>query len=408
MIAGSTITREFIRAIPKTDLHVHLDGSLRLSTLIELARREGVPLPSYDESGLRTLVFKEAYADLGEYLRGFAYTCAVLQSADNLERVAYELAADNIAEGVRYVEVRFAPQLHVHDALSLEQVVSAVAAGMQRAKVEHNVRSEVRAQDDVPFEFGLILCAMRSFNEHMGPYFARLLSVMDHTPRKRVFAAASVELARAAAILARESALPVVGFDLAGEESGFPAIDHREAYQLAQRNFLSKTVHAGEAYGPESIFQAITECHTNRIGHGTFLFDSEKVQDDDVDDAAAYTRSLAEYIAARRITVEVCPTSNLQTTPQIRSVAEHPVGRMIEYGMSVTICTDNRLVSNTTVSRELELVAEHLPITRRQFRNLVVAGFKGSFFPGPYREKRAFVRAAIDRYERLERELLGE
>jgi adenosine deaminase len=286
--------------------------------------------------------------------------------------------------------------------------VRAVSDGMSRAKTGHNASAAVQSGDDIPFEYGLILCAMRSFNEDMGPYYAQLLRSLTYTPRKRVFAAASLELARAAARLVRDRGLPVVAFDLAGEESGYPAIDHREAYEYAHRNFLKKTVHAGEAYGPESIFQAITECHTNRIGHGTFLFAADMVRDPDIEDPLAYTRSLAEYIASQRMTIEVCPTSNLQTTPEIRSMAEHPVLKMIDYGMSVTICTDNRLVSNTTVSRELELVADKLPITRQHFRNLVVAGFKGSFFPGSYRSKRAFVRRVIDRYERLERDLLGE
>ncbi len=402
------VTREFIRAIPKTDLHVHLDGSLRLATLIELAPSCGVTLPSSDEAGMRELVFKEKYKSLGEYLQGFAYTCGVLQSAENLERAAYELAEDCLAEGVRYVEVRFAPQLHVRDGLSLERVVRAVSDGMSRAKAEHDASAVVQSGHDIPFEYGLILCAMRSFNEDMGPYFAQMLRSLAYTPRKRVFATASLELARAAAHLARDVGLPVVAFDLAGEEAGYPAIDHREAYQYAHKNFLKKTVHAGEAYGPESIFQAITECHTNRIGHGTFLFAADMVRDSDIEDPVAYTRLLAETIASQRITIEVCPTSNLQTTPEIRSMAEHPVLKMIDYGMSVTICTDNRLVSNTTVSRELELVADKLQITRSQFRNLVVAGFKGSFYPGSYRSKRAYVRRVIDRYEQLERDLLGE
>lgn len=398
------IPLEFIQRIPKTDLHVHLDGSLRISTLIELAKKDKVKLPSETEAGLKELVFKPSYASLTEYLRGFTYTCAVLQTPENLERAAFELAEDNLAEGVRYIEVRFAPQLHCRKGFSLEQVVRAVNSGLDRAKKEHNNKREVQNGTDVPFEYGIIACALRSFNEHMSPYYAELLHVMSYAPRKEVFATASLEMARAAVNLAQRERLPVVGFDLAGEEAGFPAVVHKAAYGYAHSHFLRKTVHAGEAYGPESIFQAITDCHANRIGHGTFLFAHDMVKDPDIEDPKAFVHYLAEYIASQRITLEVCLTSNLQTTPSIRSVTDHPLKKMIEYSLSVSICTDNRLVSNTTVTRELQLVAEQLQVTPRQFRNLVVAGFKGSFFPAPYSEKRGYVRRILDHYDRLERE----
>ncbi len=398
------IPLEFIQQIPKTDLHLHLDGSLRLSTLIELAKKDKVKLPSETEEGLKELVFKSSYANLPEYLKGFAYTCAVLQTPENLERVAFELGEDNIAEGVRYIEVRFAPQLHCRKGFTIEQVVRAVAKGLDRAKQQHNAKPEVRKGADVPFDYGIIACALRSFNEHMSPYYAEILHVMSYAPRKEVFATASLEMARAAVMLAHREKLPVVGFDLAGEEAGYPAVVHKAAYTYAHSHFLRKTVHAGEAYGPESIFQAITDCHANRIGHGTFLFAHDMVKDPDIEDPKAFVHYLAEYIASQRITLEVCLTSNLQTTPSIRSVAEHPLKKMIEYNLSVSICTDNRLVSNTTVTRELQLVAEELHVTPRQFRNLVVAGFKGSFFPAPYSEKRAYVRKVLDRYDQLERQ----
>lgn len=392
---------EFIKAIPKTDLHVHLDGSMRLGTLIELARVEGVPLPSNTEAGLRELVFKDRYSNLSEYLRGFAYTCAVLQSPENLERVAYELAQDAIAEGVRYLEVRFAPQLHCRKGFGIEQVVRAVVTGLDHAKSEFNARPEVSSGADIPFEFGVILCAMRSFTADMSPYYGELFRVMAHAPRKEVFATASLELARAAVELAHRHGLPVVGFDLAGEEAGYPAVAHKAAYAYAHSHFLRKTVHAGEAYGPESIFQAITDCHANRIGHGTFLFAHELIRDPEIEDPRMFVHHLAEYVASQRITIEVCLTSNLQTIPELRTVAAHPLKMMIEYNLSVSICTDNRTVSNTTVTRELTLVAEELGVTPRQFRNLVVAGFKGSFFPRPYNEKRAYVRRVLDRYHQL-------
>jgi adenosine deaminase len=404
---ASRITAEFVRRIPKTDLHVHLDGSLRLPTLIELARAGKVDLPSWDEAGLRELVFKDRYESLPEYLRGFAYTCAVLRTPENLERVAFEFAEDNLAEGVRHFEVRFAPQLHVGDGLSTAGILDAVHRGLDRAARAHNASPAVRSGDDLPLHYGIIVCAMRSFTRHYGPYFARLLDVLGAAPRKEVFALASLEMARTAVALRDREGLPIVAFDLAGEEAGYPAGDHKVAFQYAHSHFLKKTVHAGEAYGPESIFQAITDCHANRIGHGTFLFATDMVRGPGIADPAGYVERLAEYIASERIAVEVCLTSNLQTTPSIRSAAEHPVRNMIDRGLSVTVCTDNRLVSNTTVTRELDRIVNEIPVTRRQFRNLVLAGFKGAFLPIPYVEKRSFVRSVIDRYEQLEQELLG-
>lgn len=400
------ITSDFIQQIPKSDLHLHLDGSLRLKTLIELAKQEKVKMPSYTEAGMRRLVFKPNYKNLPEYLHGFQYTCGVLHRGENLERVARELAEDNIAEGVRYIEVRFAPQLHTSTELSTPEAIRSVVRGLESAAKVHNRSKSVKTGSDVPFHFGVIVCGMRRFGRSMSPYYADLIRIMGHANRKEIFAAASLELARAAVELVREEGLPIVGFDLAGEEAGYPANDHWRAYQFAHENFIKKTVHAGEAYGPESIFQAITECHANRIGHGTWLFSEDMIRDSRIKDKRKYVYNLANYIASERIGIEVCPTSNLQTTPSIKSMAQHPVRRMIDEGLSVSICTDNRLISNTTVSKELELVTKEVKLTRRQLRHLVIAGFKGSFFPGSHNEKREFVRGVISRFEHLERKLL--
>lgn len=395
------ISPEFIRQIPKTDLHLHLDGSLRIASLIEMAKACSLKLPSYTESGLKELVFKSQYADLREYLKGFAYTCGVLRNAENLERVAYELAEDNWKEGVRYIEVRFAPQLHVDGQLTMEQTVSAVCAGLERAKREFNAQPGVTQRHELPFEYGVIVCAMRAFNAKMGHYYASLHSVMPAAPRRELFAAASLEMARQAVELRDRLGIPLVGFDLAGEEAGYPAIYHVAAYQHAQNHFLKKTVHAGEAYGPESVFQAITACHTNRIGHGTYVFEVDMVQDRSIQNRSDYVEQLVEYIASERITVEVCLTSNFQTSPQIKGPADHPLRHMLDHNLSVSICTDNRLVSNTTVSNELQIVADHMGVTPKEFRNIVAAGFKGSFFPRSYNDKRAYVRQAMSQYDRL-------
>mgnify|MGYP001158167550 CR=1 FL=1 len=161
------ISPTFIRAIPKTDIHLHLDGSLRIQTLIELAREKKVPLPSGTEAGLRELVYKETYAGLPDYLRGFAYTVAVMQDPESIERIAYELAVDNLEEGVRYIEVRYAPQLHIHGNFTAEEVVAAACRGLERAKKEHNAREAVTGGRDIPFEYGVILCALRFFTAEM-------------------------------------------------------------------------------------------------------------------------------------------------------------------------------------------------------------------------------------------------
>jgi len=401
------IPREFIERVPKSDLHVHLDGSLRIDTLIELAKQQGVDLPSYEEAGLKETVFKEKYASLGDYLRGFAYTCAVLNDAESLQRAALELAEDNLAEGVRYLEVRFAPQLHLHDELGMAGVCKAITDGLNMAAKKHNASPSVKSGEDLPFEFGIITCAMRTFNELMGSYYSKLISLLPGTKKKDLVSIASQEMAQSAVALRDREGLPIVGFDLAGEEAGYPASYHTKAYHYAHCHFLKKTVHAGEAYGPESIFQAITECHTNRIGHGTFLFSKKMIQDPSIENPDAFIEALADYIASRRITMEVCLTSNMQTTPAIESVRKHPLSHMLDHNLSVSICTDNRLVSNTTVTRELELVANHFPVSRNQFKNIIVAGFKGSFYHGTYNQKRAYVHRLLKIYDRLEKELLA-
>lgn len=388
-----------LRALPKTDLHVHLDGSLRLETLIELARRVGVPLPSETVEGMDALVFKPNYADLREYLQGFAYTTAVMQEAGALEQIAYELAQDNIAEGVCYVEVRFAPQLHMHMGLGFDEVMLAVDRGLARARREHEAGPEVAAGAP-PFRYGIIVCAMRRFDANFSSWYAQLVGLFPHAPKKELYGLASLELARAAVGCRDRLGVPIVGFDLAGEEAGYPAHDHARAFAYAHQHFVKKTVHAGEAYGPESIFDAITELHADRIGHGYHLFSSD-LCGPEVEDPEDYVRRLAAYIADRRITIEVCITSNLQTNPEIGSVERHAFRNMLDARLSATLCTDNRLVSHTTVTRELQLAVETFGMDRSQIRDTIVYGFKRSFYPGSYREKRAYVRQVINAYDQI-------
>lgn len=405
---ASSISEAFIQAVPKTDLHVHLDGSLRLGTLVELAREYNVELPSYTEEGLKEQIFKPRYANLGEYLRPFGYTVAVMQSEVALERVAYELAVDNWQEGVRYLEVRFAPQLHVHKHQNAVQVLKAVNRGLARAKSEFNQQPEVVSGAAPRFEYGIICCAMRMFRAGFSEYYTNLIHAHRYTPAKEVYAMASKELARAAVLARDEHGLPVVGFDLAGEEAGYPAGDHVEAFHMCQQSFMKKTVHAGEAYGPESIFQAITSLGADRIGHGTYLLNPDAIQDPTIQDREDYVQRLGEYIADRRITIEVCLTSNLQTNPEITDLSNHAFKQLREARLSTTICTDNRTVSHTTVTNELMLAVNHLGLSRKDLKSIIIYGFKRSFFPGSYRTKREYVREVIDYYDKIERQFLGE
>ena len=398
-----TYPEAFLKAIPKTDLHLHLDGSLRLETLIELARERQVKLPSETPEGLLELVFKEQYRDLPDYLHGFAYTCAVMIDEEALERVAFELAEDCLAEGVSYIEVRFAPQLHTRAGLDTAGVIAAVDRGLDRARRAHDQSEKVKSGEMLPFHYGIITCAMRMFTKGFAPYFANLLSALDGWPSSEVYGVASMSLARAVVDARDRHGLPIVGFDLAGAEHGNPASAHQNAFTFAKRHFLKTTVHAGEAYGPESIFQALTDLNADRIGHGTHLYAAEQVEAE-IEDPERYVRRLAEYIADRRITLEVCVTSNMQTMPSLRRVEDHPFGRMVRDKLSVTVCTDNRLVSRTSVTQELQQACEAFDLTPKQLRSIVIHGFKRSFFPGGYSEKRGYVRRAIDTYDRVARE----
>jgi len=394
------LDRELIARLPKSDLHVHLDGSLRLETLIELARTRRIALPSETPEGLLRTVFKRAYRSLPEYLRGFEFTVACLQDAEALERAAYELCMDCRAENVFYVEIRFAPQLHVRGEFDVRGVLHAVCKGLERAKREINAHPEIRAGRLPRFEGGVIVCALRhfdpAFSEHYRAYFEALRSA----PREEIYALASLELARAAVRAADEDGLPVVGFDLAGQERGFPAKSHIRAYQLVHDHFLGKTVHAGEDYGPESIFQAITDCHADRIGHGTWLFSTRHIPAGHVRNRRAYVDALVRYVADRRITLEVCLTSNQQTIPELRrDLSKHPFRSMRKARLSVTLCTDNRLVSRTTVTDEVCKAVETFGLSPKELKNILIYGFKRSFYPGRYADKREYIRSVLDHLE---------
>jgi len=396
--------KAFIQAIPKSDLHVHLDGSMRLSTLIDLSKQQKKELPSFTEEGLKEMVFKDDYADLGEYLHGFKYTCAILREKEALERVSYELAIDNFEEGVRYIEPRFAPQLNANKNLSIREVMQSVHKGLERAKNEINRRPEIQSKKEPPFEYGIIGCAMRKFDERFSDYYVDFIKMHQHTPLKDLYPVASLEVARALVAIRDNDGVPIVGFDLAGEEKGYPAVDHIDAYDYAHKHFLKRTVHAGEAYGPSSIFQAITDCHADRIGHGTYLFADYLIEGVDEKTRIRYTEDLAQFIADQRITIEVCLTCNLQTIPTIKTLKDHPLGKMLDHRLSISLCTDNRLISHTTVCNEIRLAVENFDISPGHLKDIIIYGFKRSFMALPYAEKRDYVRQLIEYYEAVEKE----
>lgn len=395
---------EFLRAIPKADLHLHLDGSLRPSGLIDMAKRSKVELPSYSEEGLFELVFKDSYQNLGEYLHGFQYTCAVLRDMENLEQAAYELAQDNIAEGVNYIEVRFAPQLMMDLArgITFDRVMHTTNNGLKRAQHEYNNSAAVRSGGKPPFAYGIINCAMRMFgNKGFSPYYTELFKMLgDHEP-KQVIRIAAMEMVRASVRLRDEEGLPIVGLDIAGQEMGYPAHNFKEVYEYAHQNFLLKTVHAGEAYGAESIFEALTLCYADRLGHGYSLFSPEMIQDPAITDKADYARKLASFIADRRIAIEVCITSNLQTNPSIGDVSNHNFKHMYNNRLATVICTDNRLVSRTTVTREYELALSAVEVPLKRLKDMVAYGFKKNFFAGNYVAKRAYAKQVLEYFDKV-------
>lgn len=377
--------KKTIRNLPKADLHVHLDGSLRLSSLIELAKEQSLELPSYTEAGLRELVFKDQYKDLPEYLQGFQYTCGVMQDLQALERVAYEFAWDAYHDGVVYIEPRYSPDLLKSNKTKSHEVISSIDKGLKRASLEINALIDKEnldlSQEQKPlhpaFVYSHIICAMRMWDPQQ-----------------------SLETIQSAMLTKEKHNLPIMAIDLAGPENGFPAIDHADAYTYAHKNFLYKTVHAGEAYGPSSIFQAITNLYADRIGHGFHLFNKEMINTKDPSKANSYVDNLVQYIAEKRITLEVCLTSNLQTLPELNNdPANHSLAKMLEHGLSVAICTDNTLVSNTSISKELSLVAKTFNLSNKTIKKLIMYGIKRSFYPGSYLEKKKYIDQCSKYYD---------
>lgn len=394
----------FIQEIPKTDLHLHLDGSLRIPSLIEMAKKLKVDLPSYTEEGLREKVFKSHYNNLGEYLDGFQYTCSVMRDLENIEQISYELAWDNINENVYYIEPRFAPQLLMDatKALTFEEVIKATYKGFERAKKEFNNSPQVKNKTRPEFHYGIISCAMRNFGpEGYSPYYTELYKALGYSAKMDVLKAGAMQMVRAAVKVRNELGIPIVGIDLAGQEDGYPPGKFKEVYAFAHQHFMHKTVHAGEAYGAESIFQAITECYADRIGHGYYLFDEDKILDKDIKNKKQYLENLISSVADKRTTIEVCLTSNMQTNPSIKDIKNHNFKHMLENRMSLSLCTDNRLVSNTTVTKEYQLALDNFTIAPKHLKDIVAYGFKKSFYFGNYIEKRHWAKGMMKHFDEV-------
>lgn len=400
---SSHYSSEFIQHIPKADLHLHLDGSLRLSSLIQMAQHSKIALPSNTVEGLKQLVFKKQYRNLAEYLHCFQYTCAVLAEPEHLQQAAYELAIDNLADGVNYIEVRFAPQLlmDIPRGIDFNRVMQAVNNGLQQAQREYNQSITVTSGEKPPFFYGIIVCAMRMFSENFSPFYRSLFKNQPGTDNVQVIKHAAMMLIQASVKLRDEQGMPIVGLDLAGQEAGYPASLFREVYHYAQQHFMPKTVHAGEACGAESVFEAVTECYADRIGHGYTMFMPEMIQDSGIINKQQYIDKLVSFIAHKGIAIEVCLSSNLQTNPAIGSVKQHKIKSMLENKLVTVICTDNRLVSDTALSKEYQLMLDNIVVPAKDLRGMVANGFEKSFFPGSYPEKRDYIGLCMQYYDRV-------
>lgn len=339
---------DFIRRMPKCELHCHLDGSMRVETILELAKERKVQLPSEDPAELRRILVQDEAASLVQYLKAFDITLSVLQDYESLYRSAYELIEDAAKENVIYIEVRFSPMLHQRNGMKLATIVEAVLQGFKAGYRDHGVR------------WGLIICGMRSSHPKYTRQMAELCIAYKHRG--------------------------VVGFDLAGGEAGNPAADHAEAFRLILRNNINITIHAGEAYGPESIGQALHHCGAHRLGHAVRL-----KEDGD----------LLNYCCDHRIPLEMCPTSNVQTGA-VPDIASHPIRLYYDYGMRVTLNTDNRLISGVTMTEEMIKLHEILDFTVPELEDLMVYGIKSAFMH--HRPKVELLNAMLDEFKSMNRE----
>jgi adenosine deaminase len=343
------IAYEDIVKAPKALLHDHLDGGLRPATIVELAAEVGHPLPASEPGELASwFVSACGSGSLERYIATFEHTVAVMQTESALRRVAAECAFDLADDGVVYAEVRFAPEQHLARGLSLEQVVEAVLAGFAEGTAQ-------AAAAGRPIRIGTLLTAMR------------------HAARSQEIAELAVRF--------RDTG--VVGFDIAGAEAGFPPTRHLDAFEYLQRENFHFTIHAGEAFGLPSIWQAIQWCGADRLGHGV------RIVDDITGDVLG---RLAAYVRDKRIPLELCPSSNVQTGAA-PSIAEHPIGLLRDLRFRVTVNTDNRLMSGTSMSREMALLVEAFGYGWAEMQWFTINAMKSAFIP--FDERLAIINEII-------------
>lgn len=331
------VTQEMIKRMPKIELHDHLDGGVRPQTIIELSENARASLPAGAANELAAWFHRGAdRKNLGLYLEGFNVTIEVMQTEAALRRIAKETMEDLHADNVVYAEIRFAPIQHLKAGLNLEQVVESVLSGLEDGR------------DKTGTQFGVILCAMRDQD-----------------------AAASLETAELAVAFRDRG---VVGFDIAGDEFGHPPKRHLDAFQYIRNRNFNITIHAGEAFGPESIWQAVQICGAQRIGHGTRLIEDMVVHGSRIEKMG----SLSHYLRDKRIPFEMCLSSNIQTGAA-PSLDEHPFIVYYRNHFRVTLCTDNRLMSNTLLSKEMSLAVKHFNLTLRDLEKLTINAMKSAF-----------------------------
>ncbi|MFC1681252.1 adenosine deaminase [Pseudomonadota bacterium] len=334
---------DLLKRLPKVELHCHLDGSLRVGTMLELAKLDKVKLPTKDKQELKKIMSPGKFKSLNEYLELFEISLKVLQTPRSLERVAYELIEDVAEENVRYIEVRYSPILHCRRDMTPEDSIKAVRRGLKRGEKDFGVKS------------GIIICGIRNISP------VKSLKLADLTLKYKNKG--------------------VVGFDLAGAEENFPAKDHRESFYLILNNNLNATIHAGEAFGPSSIHQALHYCGAHRIGHGTRLKED---------------RDLMDYVNDHRITMEICLTSNFQTQ-SVKRIRSHPIRYYYDKGLRITINTDNRLMSNTTLTNEYMIANQYYGFSRNDFREITITAMKSAFLH--YAERKKLIRRIADELE---------
>ena len=343
------LTFEVLKTVPKVLLHDHLDGGVRPSTVAELAKiNDYKNLPTTVPSELAKWFRKACDSgSLETYLETFVHTVGVMQTTESLKRVAFEAGQDLANDGVVYAEIRFAPELHQNKGLTLDQVVEAVVTGFSEAEI-------AMSKEGKPIVLRALLTAMRT-------------------------AARSSEIAELA-VKWREKG--VVGFDIAGKEAGYPPTRHLDAFDAVRRANFHMTIHAGEAFGLPSIWEAVQICGTDRLGHGVRIVDDLSFQSN----GEIKLGELSSYVRDKRVPLELCPSSNIQTGAA-KSIKEHPIGVLTRLGFRATVNTDNRLMSDTSMTKEMYLLVTELNFTLKQLQWLTVNAMKSTFIPFDQRLK---------------------